>query len=82
MLEIIILVPDNLMRTESGTMADRLENRILKLTQGSRDFGIGKLLLKSTRPNESGDLPEGWQWRRLIFEVKDFNLRSSDPLWA
>jgi len=82
MLEIVFLVPDSMMRTDTGTVADRLENRVLKLFQGSRDFGIGRLLLKTSRPNESGDIPDGWQWRRLIFEVKDFNIKSDDPLWA
>ena len=78
----ILLTQDSLMRTELGTRLDRLEREILEVFNGSRGFGIGRVFLKKSRPNDSGDLADGWHWRRVTFEVKDFNLKADDSIWA
>lgn len=81
-IQFILLTHDNLMRTNAGTRLDRLENEILEAFNGSREFGIGRLLLKRSRPNDSGDLESGWHWRTLYFEFKDFNIKSDSEIWV
>lgn len=81
-ISFILLTHDSLMRTDMGTRLDRLENEILTAFNGNRLFGIGRLSLKKSRPNDSGEIAEGWHLRRVIFEFKDFNIKMDSEVWT
>lgn len=69
-LHVWIFTHQQLMRTATGTRIDRIASTVDYLLNGSTNFGLGKVDLKTL---ENITPAKGFYGRHLVYEVQDFN---------